>query len=87
MNTGALNDLERIANYLFDNAPERAPNLVRSINDAPVILLKFPQLGRQGKKNGTREFVHSSLPYVLVYRVTGDAIQIVRILHAAQRWP
>jgi plasmid stabilization system protein ParE len=37
----AAADLERIADYLFDHAPERARKLVRAIYEAPG-LLKFP---------------------------------------------
>ncbi|MGO8736740.1 MAG: type II toxin-antitoxin system RelE/ParE family toxin [Terriglobia bacterium] len=50
-------------------------------------LLTFPYRGRVGKKEGTRELVLSSLPYVAVYRVSGEAIHIVRILHGAQKRP
>jgi ParE toxin of type II toxin-antitoxin system, parDE len=44
-------------------------------------LLMFPNRGRLGKKEGTRELVMSPLPYIVVYTVRGDAIYIVRILH------
>jgi toxin ParE1/3/4 len=26
-------------------------------------------------------------PYIVPYRVKGDAVQIITILHSAQRWP
>lgn len=42
----AATDLERIADYLFSHAPERAPRLVRSIYEAPETLLSFPHRGR-----------------------------------------
>jgi toxin ParE1/3/4 len=83
----AANDLERIADYLFEHAPDRAAELVRTVYDAPAALLTFPNRGRLGKKAGTREFVLSPLPYLIVYTVRGDAIYIVRILHGAQQWP
>jgi toxin ParE1/3/4 len=35
----------------------------------------------------TRELVISGLPYLVVYRIRGDVIEITRILHGAQRWP
>ncbi len=28
-----------------------------------------------------------SLPYIIVYQVTGDVLHVVRILHGAQEWP
>jgi toxin ParE1/3/4 len=83
----AATDLEHIADYLFQNAPERATELVHAIYNAPSALLTFPYRGRPGKKKGTRELVLPSLPYVVVYQVTGDVIHIARILHGAQKWP
>ncbi len=83
----AAADLEHITDYLFQSAPERAAELVRGIYNAPAALLTFPHRGRAGKKEGTRELVLSSLPYVVVYQITGEVIHIVRILHGAQKWP
>ncbi len=83
----AATDLEHITDYLFENAPQRAPELVRAIYNAPSALLTFPYRGRPGKKEGTRELVLSSLPYIVVYQVTGDVIHVARILHGAQKWP
>jgi toxin ParE1/3/4 len=83
----AASDLEHIAGYLFEHAPERAAELVRTVYDAPAGLMTFPNRGRLGKKDGTRELVLSPLPYIVVYTVHGDLINIVRILHGAQQWP
>ena len=83
----AAADLERIADYLFAQTPERAARLVRALYETPTSLLTFPNRGRPGKKEGTRELVMSPLPYILVYTVRGDAIYVVRILHGAQQWP
>ena len=80
-------DLEHIADYLLEHAPERAEKLVRTLYDAPATLLRFPQRGRPGRKEATRELVLSPLPYVLVYAVRGELIFVVRILHGAQKWP
>jgi toxin ParE1/3/4 len=83
----AAADLERIADYLFAHAPERAERLVRTLYEAPGSLLTFPNRGRSGKKEGTRELVMSPLPYIVVYRVREDTVYVVRILHGAQPWP
>jgi toxin ParE1/3/4 len=69
----AANDLERIADYLFEHAPDRAAELVLSVYDAPAALLTFPNRGRLGKKEGTREFVLSPLPYLIVYGASSKA--------------
>ncbi len=44
----AASDLERIADYLFLHAANRAPELLRLIYDAPATLLTFPNRGRPG---------------------------------------
>jgi toxin ParE1/3/4 len=80
-------DLEHITDYLFEHAPLRAERTVRKLYDAAGDLLTSPWIGRPGKKEGTRELVLSPLPYIVVYRVTGDVIHVVRILHGAQKWP
>ena len=79
----AARDLERISDYLFENAPK----LIRTLYHAPEVLQRFPQRGRPGKKAGTRELVLWPLPYIVIYRIKGEAVHIVRILHGAQNWP
>ena len=83
----AAADLENICDYLFQNAPARAADLVLELYKAPAALLAFPYRGRKGRKEGTRELVLSPLPYIVVYRITGEVIYVVRILHGAQKWP
>ena len=83
----SADDLERIADHLFQHSPGRAADLLREIYSFCAGLAKFPYRGRPGRKGGTRELVLAPLPYVVVYRITGDTVEIVRILHAAQNWP
>ncbi len=83
----AADDLERIADYLLTHTLERASELVRAVYDAPSGLLTFPNRGRPGKKEGTRELVLSPLPYIVVYKVIDDVVFIIRILHGTQKWP
>jgi toxin ParE1/3/4 len=83
----AADDLERIADYLLAHSPDRAAELVRSVYEASAALLAFPNRGRSGRIEGTRELVLTPLPYIVVYKVLDDAIFVVRILHGAQKWP
>jgi toxin ParE1/3/4 len=62
----AAADLERITDYLFEHTPDHAERLVRALYEAPATLLMFPNRGRLGKKEGTRELVMSPLPYIVV---------------------
>jgi toxin ParE1/3/4 len=85
--SAAADDLENIANYLFEKTHENAVRLIREIYAAPTTLKDFPNRGRAGKKEGTRELVLRPLPYVIVYQVRGDTVHIVRILHTSQDQP
>jgi len=75
----AVRDLERITDYLFDETPQHAPRLVRSLYKSATALKTFPNRGRPGKKQGTRELVIPSLPYIVVYQVSKDTVYIARI--------
>ena len=45
----------------------------------------FSDRGRPGRIDGTRELVRA--PYIIVYRVRSEAVEILRIYHSAQNWP
>jgi len=47
----------------------------------------FSQSRRSGRIEGTRELLFPSLPYIAVYRLHKEAVEVVRIYHAAQDWP
>jgi len=84
----AVRDLTRICDYIERHrAAETARRVAASIHRQIDLLEKFPEHGRTGRKLGTRELVFSGLPYIAIYRIHGEAIQILRILHGAQRWP
>ena len=55
--------------------------------DAVGGLSMFPKRGRMGRIEDTRELVFSALPWIAVYRVRDEAVEVVRIYHGAQNWP
>ena len=85
--SAATKDLQQIADYLFEKTPNNAARFIREIYSVPASLARFPKSGRIGKKLGTREWVMSSLPYVVVYQEKPDTLIVVRVLHGAQDWP
>jgi len=80
----AASDLERIKQYIREDNPEAAYQVVRTIYKGCMALKKFPNRGRFGREPGSRELVFTSLPYMAVYRLKGDFIEISRIWHGAQ---
>jgi addiction module RelE/StbE family toxin len=84
----AVHDLTNICDYIREHdAPAAARGVALTIHDRVSSLTRFPELGRPGRRLNTRELVIPGLPFLAIYRVRGDVIEIVRILHGAQNWP
>ena len=83
----AADDLQQIVNYLRQENPAAAERIGHSIFEAAGSLNNFPERGREGRVEGTRELVLTSLPFIIVYRVAIDVVEIIDVIHGAQRWP
>ena len=84
----AVGDLTHICDYIEEhNSSATAPRVALSIYELVNALVEFPERAREGRKPGTRELILTSLPYLAIYRIRGDAVEILRILHDAQKWP
>jgi plasmid stabilization system protein ParE len=84
----AAEDLEHICEWIERDNPETARRVARRIYDECARLKDFPNLGRASRRMpGRRELTFAPLPYIVVYQVTPNAIEISRIFHGAQNWP
>ena len=79
----ALGRLDQIAAYIAKDNPARAQSFVRELRQK-LEILKTHQIGTAGRVYGTKELVlHPN--YIAVYRVKGDEVQVLTVLHTAQR--
>jgi addiction module RelE/StbE family toxin len=83
----ALEDRDGIFDYIEEDSPRAAVVVDDRIRTQVRQLLQFPETGRLGRVEGTRELVISRTPYIAAYRITGDTVRILRVLHGAQQWP
>ena len=83
----AINDRDAQLDYIAQDNPLAAVSQGDRIDAQVDILLQHPQLGRPGRKQGTRELVISHTPFIVVYRIKGQRIELLRLLHGAQKWP
>jgi toxin ParE1/3/4 len=83
----ALANLDAEAEYIAQDNPAAAGRVVQKILRAVELLKKNPALGRAGRVAGTRELVVAETPYIIPYRVRGGAVEILRVFHAARKWP
>ena len=83
----ARGDLEQLRAYIEGDNAKAAARIADLILNAAERLDQFPYLGRPGRETATRELVVPRTPYIVIYRVRGEALEILRVLHGAQRWP
>lgn len=83
----ALERLEALGTFIARDSPLAAVRTVERVFNAVDDLATSPFLGRAGRVAGTREFVVQRTPYMVVYRVRGELVEILAIQHGAQRWP
>jgi toxin ParE1/3/4 len=84
----AAEDLERICEWIERDNPDAARRVARTIYDGCARLKDFPNLGRASlRMAGRRELAFPPFPYIVVYQVSPNAIEIARIFHGAQDWP
>lgn len=84
---GAVENLRSAHEYLEAENFQAACNVVDRIISAVERLEQFPHMGRIGRVEGSRELVVTGTPFVVAYRVKGDSVQILAVLHGARKWP
>jgi len=79
----ALASVDEIADFIAKDNPTRATSFMLELQAAVAQLQAHPGMGRAGRIPGTRELVlHKN--YIAIYRVRGDAVEILSLHHAAR---
>lgn len=79
-------DRGAIMEYIAQDNPSAAIDLDLEFETKAENARQRPRLYKPGRVKGTREIVVRP-NYVMVYRVTGDLVEVLRVLHSAQQWP
>ena len=87
----AISDREMIFDYIETESPQNALLVDERIQSQVEILTRFPESGRPGRINGTREFIVEHTPFIVTYVIQDDVVRILRVrgatmagCHAAQ---
>lgn len=79
----ALSRLDDISAYIAKDNPARAKSFSSELRKK-IEILRSQQIGTAWKIFGTKQYVlHPN--YIAIYKVNGDELQILTILHAAQQ--
>ena len=83
----AERNLDEIASFIAEDDPAAAGKTVTRIVEAIDLLPLHPAIGRAGRVVGARELVVADTPFIVPYRVRGNAVEILRVMHGARKWP
>ena len=77
-------DIEEIGDRIAERSPVRALSYVQELRLRCSRILDFPHAGppRLQWGEGIRIVIHGH--YIIIYRVRGEAVQILRIVHGAR---
>ena len=79
-------DFEAAHNQIAAENPFAATVIAERVWNAAQRLGQFPKMGRVGFDEATREWPVTRAPYLIVYRVSGGQVEILRVWHTSQDW-
>jgi toxin ParE1/3/4 len=82
-----LDNLDNAVEMIAADKPTAALTVAGKIWDAAQRLAEQPGMGRPGRVPGMRELVIPGLPNILPYVEKEGVIFILRVMHAAMKWP
>lgn len=82
-----IRDLIHARDYIARENPAAAREIASHIVGASERIIQFPEVGRAGRVNGTREASVPGTQYLIVYRLKKNAVHFLRVLHGRQEWP
>ena len=83
----AVADLDSAYEYIAADDSAAALRVVERVEKAVAVLSRHPEAGRAGRIRGIRELVVSGTPFIVPYRITRDAIQVLAVIHTSRKWP
>ena len=81
----AVRHIKAIHDYIAQNDAAAAQRVLQRIEYSINRLLILPFSGRPGVVAGTRILVVPGIPYVVIYRLRQQDVDIIAVLHTARR--
>lgn len=83
----SVRHLKAIVEYIQPESPAGATTIRQRILKTAWMAGQMPYSGRVGRVEDTREAVVPGSPYIVVYQISAQAVEIIGIWHASRLWP
>ena len=87
LSNAAIRDLRQAQAYIALDSPTAARQVVLRLQKAVELIASRPEIGRSSGDKKTREWSVPGLSYLIMYRVVGDVLEVVRIWHTSRDRP
>ncbi len=82
-----LQTLSEVLEY-YESQQKGLGGRFMSYYDAQIERIRdMPKIGRVGRAFGTRELVMQDFPFLIVYRVRKEYLEIINLIHQAKKYP
>ncbi|MFZ4380864.1 MAG: type II toxin-antitoxin system RelE/ParE family toxin [Sandarakinorhabdus sp.] len=78
-------DLRRVYAWLGDVEPSIAELVLDALESRAELLIEYPRIGSP-LPGGRRKLNEPRFGYLIIYRLRGSAVEILRIRHAREDW-
>ncbi len=83
----AVKDLTNIWIYTTDKwSLAQADRYIDALNDTFQTLLEMPEIAREWTEFDPKVRIHPSGQHVVVYQISQEALEVVRVLDGQQNW-
>jgi toxin ParE1/3/4 len=82
----ALRHLVEIETFIARERPIAAKQVGARLRESIDLLCEFPGFGRPGPRKNTREWPVPDLPYIVIFRVQRNTLEVVGIYHGARKY-
>lgn len=80
----ALTHLDSIYKYISQDKPDAAAATIEKLLKAIEQLGVHQNLGHEGRRSNTREFVQR--PFIIVYRIKKGRVEVAAVIHGRRKY-
>jgi toxin ParE1/3/4 len=80
----ARTDLIAVWRWIANDNPQAATEMLYRIEKAMLNIDAFPEMGPKRPEIGSDARTHSVGPFLILYRVKAEIVEIVRVLHSSR---